>query len=140
MSLSVLVADVEEMDARYRKLFPDAQLRFARTLREALDCLASGDCSLVVVGVQFDDSRMFELLLGLKSLPTRAPVACARGSQLLSDLDTVQGIALAAKALGANGFLDLMAHPDTDEGNAAARQILLACMQASVSESAPAPN
>jgi hypothetical protein len=123
--LSVLVADVPDMDERYRRILPDVHLVFARTLPSALSALNRGSHSLLIVGMNFDESRMFELLSQVKPLPSAPPVVCVRECRILSDLNAAHGVDVAVRELGAREFLDLRSIPDDDDGNARVRARLL---------------
>jgi hypothetical protein len=64
------------LDARFREIFPHEELRFVRTIGEALRALDVGDYALTVIGMHFDDSKMFELLWHIKARRSRALGAC----------------------------------------------------------------
>lgn len=123
--LSVLVADVPDMDDRYRRILPDVRLVFARTVPCALSELREGSHSLLVVGMHFDESRMFELLSQVKPLASAPPVVCVRECRILSDLNAAHGVDMAVRELGARELLDLRSIPDDDAGNARVRARLL---------------
>jgi hypothetical protein len=128
MSLRVLVADVSVMDPRYAAVLPDAELRFARSMGEANRALAVRDFDLLVTGVQFDESRMFDLLWHLAARPSPTPAVCVRGCQIQSGLSSVAGLETAVRALGARDFIDFRDYPDDEHGNAQIRQRILACL------------
>ena len=128
MSHRVLVADVPAMDKRYRAILPDAELRFVRSMGEASRSLDVRKFDLLIIGVQFDESRMFELLWLVKARSVTTPVACIRGCQVDSALSSVAGIDTAVRSLGACDFIDFRDYPDTAEGNPKIRQRLLACL------------
>jgi PleD family two-component response regulator len=64
---------------------------------------------VIICGSLFDESRMFDLLRYCKAMPhiKHIPFLCirARGGEL--DDTAYQGVAIAAKALGAADFIDL---------------------------------
>lgn len=64
---------------------------------------------VIICGSLFDESRMFDLLRYCKAMPNIKPIPflCirARGGEL--DDTAYQGVAIAAKALGAADFIDL---------------------------------
>jgi PleD family two-component response regulator len=76
----VLVADVPEEDEKIRECLPDHQLVFVRTLSDAIRALRANGYRLVVIGMHFDESRMFELLQFTKALPAYkdVPVICVQ--------------------------------------------------------------
>lgn len=78
------------------EIFPEAELRFVRTVGEALRALDVGDYALVIIGMHFEDSKMFELLWHIKAKRLGVPASVA-------------GVATAARALGACDFIDLCA-------------------------------
>lgn len=124
--LSILAADVPEMDDRYARILTGERIVFARTLAAALAMLRRDSYHLLIVGMDFDESRMFELLSQVKALSSAPPVVCVRECRILSDLNAAHGVEMAARALGAAELIDLRRIPDDDEGNAAARARLLA--------------
>ena len=65
---------------------PATSVMFVRTLRRgAARCSTQRDFDLVMVGVHFDDSRMFDLLRHLRATGSRlARVICMRSQQLRS--------------------------------------------------------
>jgi CheY-like chemotaxis protein len=92
----------------------------------AKQALEHHDFSGIVLGLQFDESRMLELLEHLRSQPRQAevPVLCVigvRGS--LSD-GALRAFAQAARALGAREVLDSADFPDDERGNRALRRIV----------------
>lgn len=92
----ILVADVSLLDDRFRAIFPDEELRFVRTVGEALRALDVGDYALAIIGMHFDDSKMFELLWNMKAKRLSTPVVCVQG--LESALATVSVVETAARA------------------------------------------
>ena len=105
----VLVADVPEMDAKLRECLPGHDLTFVRTMREAVHALRHDGFQLIVIGLDFDESRMLELLQYVRTLPVykEVPVVCVHAAYLnLSDA-VMQNIDVAVKALGGLAFLDL---------------------------------
>src|SRR5215213_2111915 len=81
----VLVADVPEMDERIRHCLPGHELVFVRTLSEAIRVLRHDGFSMVVIGLHFDESRMFEVLSHVRSLPQYddVPVVCVQGMEFI---------------------------------------------------------
>ena len=88
--------------------------------------LQSRPFSLVVLGVHFDESRMFELLRMARIYERNrlTPVVCVlSGRSRLSDV-AIEGLDHAVKAMLANAFLNLNKFPDDAEGNARLRRII----------------
>ena len=74
----VLVADVPEMDGKIRECLPGHDLSFVRTMYDAVRVLRHDGFQLVVIGLEFDESRMLELLQYVRGLPhyQDVPVVC----------------------------------------------------------------
>ena len=125
MRKRILVADIPESDRRLTEVLNGHELAFARTLSEAQRALAQGGFDLVVVGVHFDDSRMFDLVRHVRSDgQNEPPVACVRSHRFVSPALSIEGLEIAAKALACNLFLDLTKYPDDEHGNAEVRERL----------------
>src|SRR5258706_12449243 len=105
----VLVADVPEMDARIRYCLPGHDLIFVRGMTEATAALRHDGFSLVVIGVQFDESRMFELLTHVRSLSAYedVPVVCVQGLEFSIPESVMKTVDTAVKVLGGTAFVDL---------------------------------
>lgn len=118
----ILVADVPQMDERYSAAFAGWEVVFARTMAEARQALRAGSCAVVVAGVYFDDSRMFDLVRTLRSdeMHAKVPIVCVRGRQAFTAV-TTRTLEMTVKALQANDFLDLVQFGDEEAGNAALR-------------------
>jgi CheY-like chemotaxis protein len=80
MDKKVLVADVPEMQARVAAVLVQERLVFVHTLAAALKALAGEDFDLVLIGLHFDDSRMFDLLREVRagSRNGAVPIVCFR--------------------------------------------------------------
>ena len=93
-----------------RALGDAATLLPAHTLEEALDVIAQG-VDIIVCGIHFDESRMFELLRAVKADPrvNKTPFVCVRliGSNLTPTL--IQSLDISCALLGAAKFIDLYA-------------------------------
>lgn len=114
-----------------------AQERMARVLRghnvvtvasvdQAIERISQRRFHMLILGVHFDESRMFELLRHARTdaRDKRVPVLCVlevRGG--FSDV-VVEGLDQSVKALMANGFLILSNFPDDERGNGRLRRII----------------
>ena len=118
----ILVADVPQMDGRYSAAFAGWELAFVRSLQQAHQALDAGRCDLVVIGVYFDDSQMFDLLRYIRADEdhSEVPLICVRGQP---GFTAVSGrtLELTCKALAADAFIDLLHFADEAAGNAALR-------------------
>ncbi len=122
----VLVADVPQARARLTAVLDGSELRFVYTLGEATRALAGDDFDLIVAGVHFDESRMFDLLRAVRAGSRNAavPILCIRLRRLAFATLTPQALEVTIKALRGNGYVDLTGFSDDDGGNAAVRQLL----------------
>ena len=105
----VLVANIAEMDDKVRDCLPQHDLTFVRTMSEAVRELRHDGFQLVVIGLEFDEHRMLELLQYVRSLAhyREVPVVCVHAEYLnLSDA-VMKNIDVAVKALGGLAFLNL---------------------------------
>ena len=105
----VLVADVAEMDETVRSCLPDHDLTFVRTMNEAVHELRRDGYQMVVIGLHFDESRMFELLRYVRSLPQfkTIPVICVQCLDVILSEAVLKNMDDAVKALGGTAFVDL---------------------------------
>src|SRR5437868_12782539 len=106
VSTKVLVANVSGMDGKVRDCLPGHDLTFARTMLEALRELRHDGFQLIVIGLDFDEHRMLELLQYVRSLPhySEVPVVCVHAEYVnLSDA-VMKNIDVAVKALGGLAF------------------------------------
>lgn len=106
---NVLVADVPEMDQRIRECLPEHELVFVRTMPEAAVALRHDGFSLVIIGLHFDESRMFELLSYVRSLRAYkdAAVVCVQGLDIMLPEAAMRTVDMAVKVLGGTAFVDL---------------------------------
>jgi len=105
----VLVANVPDMDQKVRDCLPGHDLTFVRTMSEALRELRHDGFQLVVIGLDFDEHRMLELLQYVRSLShyKDVPVVCVHAEYLNLSYAAMKNIDVAVKALGGLGLLDL---------------------------------
>jgi DNA-binding NtrC family response regulator len=105
----VLVADNPEMDGKIRDCLPDHDLTFVRTMYDAISKLRHDGFQLIVIGLNFDESRMLELLQYVRNLPRYkdAPVVCVHADHMNLSEAVMRNIDVAVKALGGIGFLNL---------------------------------
>lgn len=122
MTKRILVADGGER--RIAQILTGHDVVAVRTLAEAQRALAGERFDLVIVAVHFDESRMFDLLRYLQASDHKGPVVCVRSHHFVSPAITIEGLGIAAKALGATMFLDLTWYADDAQGNGAVRLLL----------------
>jgi hypothetical protein len=105
----VLVAGTQEVvDAARAALGDELELSTAYSVAEALNEVRGG-VELVLCNVRFDDSRMFDFLGALNTMPgaKRLPVICCRVERRSMSAGARRGIELALEALGVLVFLDM---------------------------------
>ena len=124
----ILLACVQNGYTRLFAILTGHELTFVTTLADAHTALKAERFNMIMIGVNFDESRMFDLLQHVRadSKYSRVPVVCFRGiitpaTEVKFALEEVE---LACNAMGANTFFDLMAFPDNNLGNAAVRNII----------------
>ncbi len=95
------------------------------TLDEARQALDGQQFFCMVLGIQFDESRMLKLLEQVRSEERlAAPVVCVIGMKgRLSDT-AIEAFDKAARALGAREVLDMTDFPDDERGNLTLRQAI----------------
>ena len=105
----ILVADVPEMHQRMRECLPCHDCVFVTTMADAVDALRHDRFGMVIVGLHFDESRMFELLTYVRTLAAYkdAPVVCVQGLDIPLPESVMRTVDRAVKALGGTAFVDL---------------------------------
>lgn len=133
MAKRVLIADVPEVEARMASVFAQERVVFANTLAAALNALGADDFDLVLIGLHFDDSRMFDLVREVRSGRRNhaVPIVCFRLRPFAFPI-SMQVIEVTVKALGAHSFADLATYATEADGNAA-----LALLVAAATATAP---
>ena len=105
----VLVADIPEADEKVRECLPSHDLHFVRTLAQAVRELRKDGYQMIVIGMHFDESRMFELLRYVRNMPRHndVPVICVQCQEIMLSPAVLKNIEDAVKALGGTAFIDL---------------------------------
>ena len=111
----ILIA-ATDVDDRLLECLADCRATFARTFEEAQRALRECFFKVIVIDLNFDDVRMFDLLQHVRSLAafSRVPILCVQSAEPAGGF----GAALdrLVRALGGNAFVDLRG----DHGAAAA--------------------
>jgi hypothetical protein len=123
MRKKILVADVPELDARLAEVLAGSELRFVRTVEEAMRALGQEEFGLLVISVHFDDSRMFDLLREARTdaRSKSIPIVCVREPGLGFTAISSHTLEVTCRALDANAFLDLATISDDGRRDAALR-------------------
>lgn len=115
-------------DAARAALGDDLQLATAYSVSEALREVEGG-VELVLCNVRFDDSRMFDFLGALHTMPGAGPpVICCRVARAPMSAGARRGIELALEALGVVAFLDMYELESRDGPSAASAALREAVM------------
>jgi CheY-like chemotaxis protein len=131
----ILIAGIEDSNRRLAGIFADCDAKFVSTIAEAQAELAAGRYDVILIAVRFDESRMFDFMRYLKSNPSLSslPVICyrsARRALAATDMGRLS-VELAARALGAYDFVDILTDPDIERGNARMRETVMRAAGAS---------
>ena len=136
--MTILVAAHPAGTVRLQKVLAGHELTFVETVEQAKQALARRAFSCVVLGVQFDESRVLRLLDELRSQRRlTAPVVCVVGIKGRLSHIAIGAFDQAARALGANAVLDMTDFPDDQQGNARLRGVIDRLMPASRAVSPP---
>lgn len=111
---------------RLERILAGHKLTIPHSVEEAKQQLEAREYDAVILGVLFDESRMFELLRLVRTYEANrfTPVVCMlSGPSTLSEV-AIEGLDHAVKAMLANAFLNLNKFPDNREGNARVRRII----------------
>ena len=123
----ILVASLPRAYLRLFAILPGHELSFVRTLSEAQVALERDHFNMVMIGVHFDESRMFELLRYVRADKRYAsvPVVCFRGgaSEDAKSMDVEAKCEAACKAMD-TAYFDLTSFADDSQGNAAVRKLV----------------
>jgi CheY-like chemotaxis protein len=114
MKKSILVAD--HSDARLSALLSGHELSFVGSLDEAKSVLARRNFDLILIGVHFDESRMFDLLRHVRwqERHRATPVVCVLTADFARHAIAAEGLEIAVKALGGTAYVDLKVSGDSE--------------------------
>ena len=122
----ILLAVTEPVPERFTRVLEGHKLTFAKDCSDAERRLGEREYAMIILGVSFDESRMFEVLrlVGIRQPNRRTPVVCVLGERSgLSDV-LVEGLDHAVKAMLANAFLNREHFPEDQRGNDRVRRII----------------
>lgn len=96
------------------------------TLEEAQLVLLNEDIDLLMCGVYFDESRMFDLLRFAKAHPRTSaiPILCIKATPGMLGATFLQAADIATRALGAREFVDFAEWETHLDANAAFKRLL----------------
>lgn len=106
---SVLVADHPRAHSLIVACLPGRSLQFAQTVEAAKAALARQEFDAVIVGLQFDESRMFTLVDHLRSRPSYRglPVICVRTLPTLMPRELQGCVEQALRMVGISAYLEI---------------------------------
>jgi CheY-like chemotaxis protein len=95
----------------------ECDLTFVHTFAEAISKVGATVFNMVLIDLDFADSRMFDLLRHVRSLAAYkdVPVVCVQGAEPRSSPGLPESIDAAIRAMGGRAFLDLRAKGDALE-------------------------
>lgn len=110
----VLVAEGPDMNVRIRESLSEYEVTSVRTFDDARSALQEHDFRLVLIDLQFEEGRMFDLLEHLRSLARckGVPVVCLQGTDRRVSSCIRKNMNHAVKALGGKAFFDLRAEEE----------------------------
>jgi len=112
------------MPAIERALGPHVDITFVNTLVLARELMRTTEnLAMVICGVHFDESRMYDLLDYARRDFPHVPFLCVRILQSEIPQISLRALAIAAESLGAIGMIDFAATA-VEKGQAAAEQNL----------------
>ena len=111
---------------RLERILDGHILTIPHSVREAERELQAREYHMVILGVLFDESRMFELLRVVRTYKMNAltPVVCMLTGESNLSAVAIEGLDHAVKAMLANAFLNLTKFPDDRAGNERVRRII----------------
>jgi hypothetical protein len=126
-SRPVLVAAIPVAVERLCRLLPDQRTVCPANLAEAQAALARERFALAIMGVHFDDSRMFDLISYARasSLNRSVPIVCVLGVRRKLSSLTVHLLQETINGMAGCQFHNLTVIADDDVGNALVRGVLM---------------
>jgi CheY-like chemotaxis protein len=106
---SVLVADHARAHSLIAACLPGRTLQFAQTVEAAKAALARQEFDAVIVGLQFDESRMFTLVDHLRTRPSYRglPVICVRTLPTLMPRELQGCVEQALRMVGISAYVEI---------------------------------
>lgn len=126
-SRPVLLAAVPVAVERLCRLLPDQRTVCPANVAEAQAALARERFALAVIGVHFDESRMFDLISYARAsaLNRGVPIVCVLGVRRKLSSLTVHLLQETINGMAGCQFLNLTLIADDDVGNALVRDALM---------------
>jgi DNA-binding NtrC family response regulator len=115
---NVLIADVPELEDVFRSCFGLAHdVTYVPSYADAMDAISASRFDLIVVGMHFDESRMFDVIrfARLQGRNRDTPIVAVRGTPSDFSDGTREAIEHAVEALGGNAFIEFDLEPESLE-------------------------
>jgi hypothetical protein len=127
----VLVAAIPVAAERLCRLLPDQRTICPANLAEAQAALARERFALAIMGVHFDESRMFDLISSARAsaLNRDVPIVCVLGVKRKMSKLTVHLLHETIDGMSGCHFFDLTMIADDATGNALVRGLLMDYLQ-----------
>jgi hypothetical protein len=137
---SIFVATVPAAAERLCRILAGHRVVSVMTLAEARQTLSREKFSLAILGVYFEESRMFELLSFAKGsvMNRETPVVCVLGRRGALSAATIRSLEQAVNSIRGSVFLNLIAIPDDAPGNKLVRRYLERVLRAAPAASGAA--
>jgi hypothetical protein len=126
----IFIADTTEGAASIERIMGDRHESIvAGVMSEALEKVQGEAFDLVMIGVHFDQSRMFDLLRELhKARYHDTPVICFCSRDTLLTRSAHESIDVASRVLGAWMYLDYQKYNDSDNPDDELRRVIERCL------------
>ena len=126
----ILIADTPQATVSLKIILDGHELVIANTMEAAMAKLQKDTFDLIIVGVHFDDSQMFELIRHVQASANNAekPVIsfCARDTEMTRVIH--ESIELASRTAGAWMYLDAHSYNVFKEPEAELRRVIERCL------------
>lgn len=126
----ILVADEEAKSVLNAILGDTHQLKNVANIVTAAEALTKEDFDLIAIDIHFDDSRMFDLLHLVKTIPRNAdtPIVCihSKGTELTSVFK--ESLVFSTRALGAWMLVDVHEFGHTEQEKARFHRVIERCL------------
>jgi hypothetical protein len=123
---SIFVATVPLAAERLRAILAGRRVYCARKYADAARALSRERYALAILGIYFDESRMFDVLAHARGSAKNAntPVVCVLGMRGRLSRLLIRSLEQTLNAMPRTTFLNLAAIPDDPDGNAFVRSFL----------------
>ena len=128
---NILLAGTPQEVAAMRSILADGhEISDVNIMAKALEILSKTEFDLIMIGVHFDESRMFDLIKNIPKFPknAHAPLICFCTKDSPRAREIRESVYFASKILGAWMYLDQSEYKDSKEPEAEMRRIIERCL------------